>query len=111
MQALYDDLLALAERERALLADGAWEELAALDAQRRDVIARLPAVAPASARAVLERALALQAQTTAVLAAGVDGLRREIATLSQGRAAVRGYRAAGAGAAAGAASAGMDLTG
>ena len=111
MQALYAELLALAEREHALLADGAWEELAALDAQRRDVIARLPAVAPASSRAVLERSLALQAQTTAVLAAGVDGLRRELGTLSQGRAAVRGYGAAGAGAAAGAAPACLDLEG
>lgn len=112
MQELYDDLLVLAEREHALLAAGAWEDLAALDAQRRDLLARLPAAAPATARAVLERALAVQAQSSAALAGGVDGLRRELATLSQGRAAVRGYGAAGAAAAGpGAASARLDLAG
>ncbi|HWI07584.1 MAG TPA: hypothetical protein VNT54_08720 [Solirubrobacteraceae bacterium] len=95
----YDELLALAEREHALVVEGAWEELAALDLRRREIAARLPAVAPAAARGALERAHAVQAQTTALLAAGVDGLRRELTTLSQGRVAVRGYGGAGAAAA------------
>jgi hypothetical protein len=88
---LYDDLLALIEREHALVVAGQWEELAALAALRRDVVARLPAVAPACVALVLERAAAVQARTSTLLAGGVDELRRELGALSQGRVAVRGY--------------------
>ena len=96
----YDELLALAEREHRLVADGAWEELAAVDLRRRELAAALPAVAPAAARDLLERAAVAQAATTALLAARVDGLRRELTTLSQGRVAVRGYGGAAGGGAA-----------
>jgi hypothetical protein len=88
---VYDDLLALIEREHALVVADEWEELAALDAQRREVIARLPAVAPAAVALVLERAAAIQARTSTLLAGGADELRRELGALSQGRVAVRGY--------------------
>ncbi|KAL2045392.1 hypothetical protein ABVK25_012134 [Lepraria finkii] len=88
---VYDDLLALIEREHALVVAGEWEELAALDARRRDVVARLPAVAPAAVALVLERAAAVQARTSTLLAGGADELRRELGALSQGRVAVRGY--------------------
>jgi hypothetical protein len=90
----YELLLKLAEREHALVTAGSWEELAAVDAVRRDLLSTLPAVAPAGARAVLVRAAELQAQTSALLGAGVDELRRELGTLAQGRTAVRGYGAA-----------------
>ena len=93
MIGLYDELVALAEREHALVVEGAWEELAAVDARRREVLASLPAVAPVAARGVLERAAAVQGATTVLLATAVDGLRRELTTLSHGRVAVRGYRA------------------
>lgn len=95
----YELLLQLAEREHALVVDGSWEDLAAVDAVRRELLAGLPAAAPAAARDLLVRAAGVQAQTSALLAAGVDELRRELGTLAQGRAAVRGYGAAGAGAA------------
>ena len=88
---LYDELLALTERAHALVVAGAWEELAGIDRLRREVVARLPAVAPAGARAALERAQAIGAQTGALLAARTDELRRELNALSHGRAAVRGY--------------------
>ncbi len=88
---VYDELLALVEREHALVVAGAWEELAALDAARRDVLGRLPAVAPASAAGALQRAGKIQSYTSALLAGGSDELRRELAGLSQGRTAVRGY--------------------
>jgi len=88
---VYDDLLALVEREHALVVGGEWAQLAALDALRRAVIARLPAVAPACVALVLERAAAIQARTSTLLAGGADELRRELGALSQGRVAVRGY--------------------
>lgn len=93
----YEQLLALVEREQALVVAGSWEELAAVDALRRELVVRLPAVAPAGCAGMLARAADVQAQTTALLAVGVDELRRELGALSQGRTAVRGY-GAGAGA-------------
>ena len=105
---VYDELLALVEREHALVVAGAWEELAALDAARRDVLVRLPAAAPASAAGVLRRAAKIQAYTSALLAGGSDELLRELGGLSQGRAAVRGY---GGAALTPAAAARVDLAG
>jgi hypothetical protein len=86
-----DELLALTEREHELVVSCDWEELAALDAIRRELVTRMTAAAPSSARPGLERAIEVQARTSALLAAGVDELRRELGTLSHGRTAVRGY--------------------
>jgi hypothetical protein len=87
----YAELLALVEREHELVVQGAWEDLALLDARRREVLAALPVRPPRSAGAALRRATVLQARTNALLSAGVADLRTELGTLSQGRAAVRGY--------------------
>jgi hypothetical protein len=105
----YEQLLALAEREHELVVAGSWEELAAVDAARRELVATLPSPAPAAARALLARAADVQARTSALLAAGVDELRRELGTLAHGRVAVRGYGASGSGP--GSASARLDLAG
>jgi Flagellar protein FliT len=86
-----EELLALTEREHELAVSCQWEQLAALDAARRDLVARLSTPAPASAQAALERATAIQAHTSALLAASLDELQRELGTLSHGRSAVRGY--------------------
>jgi hypothetical protein len=86
-----DELLVLTEREHELVVSCAWEELAALDATRRELVARMTGAPPRSAHARLERARAIQAQTSALLAARVDELRGELGTLSRGRTAVRGY--------------------
>jgi hypothetical protein len=107
----YELLLALAEREHALVRAGSWEDLAAVDAVRRDLVAALPARPPAAARAALTRTAELQAQTSALLDAGADELRRELGTLAQGRVAVRGYGAAGMGAGAASAATRVDLAG
>jgi len=88
---LVDELLALTEREHELVVSCAWEELAALDAARRDLVARMTGAAPGSAQAALERAVEVQARTSALLTASVGELQRELGTLSQGRTAVRGY--------------------
>jgi hypothetical protein len=88
----YAALLELSEREHALVVAGTWEELAAVDAERRAVLAGLPAGAPAgAARAALARAGELQAATTALLSAQVAELRRSLGHVARGRTAMRGY--------------------
>ncbi len=94
MTDVYGELLALAQREHALVVAGSWEDLAALDAERRACLARMPATPPPAAADVLGRVAAVQAQTNALLQAGVEELRREIGALSHGRTAVRGYAGA-----------------
>jgi hypothetical protein len=100
MSDAYAALLEVVEREHALVVAGTWEELAAVDAARRALLAALPARAPAgAASAALARAAELQAATTALLSAQVSELRRSIGHVAQGRTAVQGYgRQAGAGA-------------
>jgi hypothetical protein len=102
----YATLLELTERENALVLAGAWEELAAVDATRRALLATLLDRPPATARPALARAVALQAATTALLGAQVDELRRSLGHVAQGRVAVQGY---GAGAGPGASR--VDLSG
>jgi hypothetical protein len=88
----YAALLELTEREHALVVGGTWEELAAVDRERRTALAALPARAPAGApREALARAAELQAATTALLAAQVAELRRSLGHVAQGRTAVQGY--------------------
>jgi len=90
----YTALLELTEREHALVVAGAWEELAAVDARRRAVLAALPERAPdRAARAALTCAADLQVASTALLEAQVDELRRSLGSVAQGRAAVQGYGA------------------
>jgi hypothetical protein len=97
----YATLLTLTEREHELVVAGAWEELAGLDAERRVVLAALPAGPPArAARETLERAAEVQAATTALLATHVGELRRTLGNMARGRTAVQGY-GGGAGAGAG----------
>jgi hypothetical protein len=93
----YAALLELTEREHALVVAGTWEELAAVDSERRGALAGLPARAPAgAAREALARAAELQAATTALLAAQVAELRRSLGHVAQGRTAVQGYGGAAA---------------
>jgi hypothetical protein len=89
--AAYDALVALAEREHALAAAGRTEELAELDAERRALVAALPAQAPRTARRALERTAELQAATTRLLAASAASARSELRTLGRGRDATRAY--------------------
>jgi hypothetical protein len=103
----YAMLLELTEREHALVVAGSWEELAAVDAERRALLAALPPRAPAGdAAGALERAAGVQARTSALLAAQVAELRRSLGRVAQGRLTVQGYAGAGAGA-----SACLDLAG
>ena len=92
----YATLLELTEREHALVAAGAWEDLAAVDMTRRALLASLPATPPATARPALTRALAQQAATSALLDAQVGALRRALGHVAKGRVAVQGYGAGSA---------------
>jgi hypothetical protein len=93
--AAYEDLLARAEGELVLAAEGRWDELVQAGAERAVLAASLPP-APPAARPVLERLAAVQADlTAALLSARADALR-ELGTVRRGRGAVRGYAGAAA---------------
>lgn len=91
----YDELVRLAEQELDLARAGKLDEVAELQSRRADHVASLPSYPPAEARPALERAAALQRETTVVLAmsarSAVDSLRR----VHRGRAAARSYAPAG----------------
>jgi hypothetical protein len=89
----YSALVALAEREHALVAGGHVEELAALAAEREALVATLPAQAPASAGPALERATSLQLATTAALRAALEETRQRMQTMDERGRAVRAYAA------------------
>jgi flagellar protein FliT len=86
-------LLAKAEAERTLAAEGRWDELAASTAERVRLAAAL-GPAPQSARPVLEALAATQQQLTATLEQARAETVRELGSLSAGRGAVAGYAAA-----------------
>lgn len=84
------DLLALAERERELAAEGRWDELVHAGAERAALAASLPP-APPAARPVLERIAAVQQDLTAALLSARADTLRDLGTVRRGRGAVRGY--------------------
>ena len=90
----YDTLLALAERERDLIAAGQWEDVVMLGAARAELTAQLPQRAPASARAVLEKTASIVDSNVAAIATASDGVRRELAHLDRGRSALASYSSA-----------------
>ena len=89
----YWALVALAERERAMVTDGRHDELAALDAERTALLATLPDRPPAVARPALERLSALQQATTATLAAALADVRNQLGGMDDRHRAVRAYTA------------------
>lgn len=87
----YLALVAIAEREHAVVSDGRFDELEAIAGERSALVAGLPAQAPASARPALERAAGLQLATTAALRAALDRTRTELAGSRTRGQAVRAY--------------------
>ena len=87
----WDDLLARAERELALVRGG---DLAALPAaiDERTRFAATLGPAPASARPVLQRLVAVQEQIVVELTLAGAGITRDLGALRRGRGAVQGYR-------------------
>jgi len=89
----WTEILALANAERTLAAEGRWEELAASTAERVRIAATL-GPPPAGARLALEALNVVQQELTATLAIAHADTRRELAGLNTNRGAVAGYAAA-----------------
>lgn len=87
----YAALVALAEREHAMVLDERYDELALLAAERQALVASMPARASASARPALERAAALQMATTAALHAALHQTRAQLGSLGDRTRAARAY--------------------
>lgn len=87
----YEQLAALAEVELGLAREGAFDELARVQAERNELVTTLPDVAPAHARQALKRAAALQAATSELLRDQVERARELLATLDHGRRALTRY--------------------
>jgi hypothetical protein len=86
-------LLARANAERTLAAEGRWEELAASTAERVRLAAAL-GPAPRGARLTLEALAVVQQELTATLERAHAATRRDLAGLHAGRGAVASYAAA-----------------
>jgi hypothetical protein len=92
----YRLLVALAEREYALVLEGDFDALEVLMKQRDAVVAGLPGQTPASARPALTEAARIQAKTTAALDEARTRVAGELAALDRGLKTATGYgRAAG----------------
>jgi hypothetical protein len=89
----WSTLLAKANAERQLAAEGRWEELAASTAERVRLAAAL-GPAPRGARLVLEALAAVQQELTTTLERARGETMRELASLNTSRGAVAGYAAA-----------------
>jgi hypothetical protein len=97
MSGLFSALVALGREEHALVTDGRWDDLAELNARREQLIAALPAAAPAEALDDLREAVRLQALSAAVLRQNIAETGAELRQVGTTRTAVAGY-ATGAGA-------------
>ena len=86
----WHELLARAERESELAAEGRWEELAEVLAHGTRLAASLPAPTP-ELRPLLARLLEVREQLTVALTAARAETVRELGTLRRGQGAVRGY--------------------
>jgi hypothetical protein len=89
----WSEILALANAERTLAAEGRWDELAASTAERVRIAATL-GPPPAAARLALEALSVVQQELLATLASAHGDTRRELAGLNTSRGAVAGYAAA-----------------
>ena len=88
-------LLELAWAERRLAAEGRIDELAALHAERDEVLAVLPARPEPHQVETLQRALAVQNEVADLLRATRDAVAAQLGRVDQGRAALHGYAPAG----------------
>ena len=92
----WSTLLARANAERTLAAEGRWDELAASTAERVALAATL-GPAPRGARLTLEALAVVQQELTATLEYARAQTRRELGGLHTGRGAVAGYAASQSG--------------
>jgi hypothetical protein len=91
----YERLVAIARREAELIAAGRWEDLPALEDERRAATAGLPEQPPVEAMWPLAEAHRLVSQNVADLRYAIETRRADLAMLGRGRRAVAGYGSAG----------------
>ena len=87
----YQRLLTLAQLEHELALQRDFEGLERLDAERRGIVAALPAKPPAAVKAVLVEMAELQAATTAVLAEARATVAAELGAHERREETARGY--------------------
>ncbi len=87
----YRRLVEIAQRELECVRDEDFEGLESLGAERSELVRRLPANAPPSARARLEQAALLQAQVSSLLGQQMTAVREGLGKLEHGREAMHGY--------------------
>jgi hypothetical protein len=90
MTSPWEELVALAERERDLVLEGRWEDLAAVSAERNRRSLALGTPGPDD-REPLERLAQLQHEIHAGTAAARAFTLQRLGKLQHGRTAVRGY--------------------
>ncbi|HWK26602.1 MAG TPA: hypothetical protein VNS09_08570 [Solirubrobacter sp.] len=91
----YAEVVALAARELDAVRSERWDELPALDLERRRAVIALGENPPDAARPYLERALELEREIDAGLAAARAFTLRKLVGMDRGSTAVRGYAGAG----------------
>ena len=87
----YAQLVELLEAEAELLRDRRFEEVPALQAEREALISTLPAVPPAGAKPLLERARELLRDNTTRITIARAEIASGLAHLGRGRRAVAAY--------------------
>jgi len=92
----YGDLLALAERERELIASRDYDGLAGTLEARAALMAELPRTAPEEAHGAIAELIELHRENDAAMRQASSGIDVELSRLRTGRAGVRRYAPAGA---------------
>ena len=87
----YLAVLSLTRCERDLIAANDWEGVVSIGAERAKLVATLPALVPAEARAVADEAFALLQANLAQAVLVRDRTRATLARLSDGRRAMHAY--------------------
>jgi hypothetical protein len=95
---VYVALGALAVEEHAMVVEGRFDELAALDVRRAPLVAAVPERASPQDVDVARRAAQLQGLVTAALREACDAAGAQLARSAQAREGVRGYAGATGGA-------------
>ena len=87
----YQRLLTLAKLEHELALQGDLEGMERLDAERRQIVASLPAKAPESAKPALVEMARIQAETTRVLKEARAEIAREMGEVDRTSATAQSY--------------------
>jgi hypothetical protein len=87
----YEALVRIAERQLELAGQGRYAEMAQLTHQREQVMRQLPRPAPAGAREVLERALAIHRRLTIELLRRREHVLLSLRRVEMSKRAASGY--------------------